>query len=519
MADVWRNNVEVIKEKLRAQAHATQKEGMAQIEWVFQQFDRDHNGLLSRREFEELLAYCGLYLRTQEISALFRHFNTNGDGTLSYQEFLEGLRAPLSGKRLDLVRSAFQHLDVDGQGHISSNYLMSRFNAAKHPRVVTRVKREDDVRREFSNCLSRFPELLAESDFIELYTDISASVPSHQEKYFEELLLGVWDLKDTVRFSDQTVSDIELLLAEKIRQRTHGAEDEAKSLLKSFKFFDLNNRGSIGFKPFCQALAKFGMAHHEAELRVLFDQFDFDHSGLVVYEDFVNAFRAPVSYRLDRSGMRHTISTSRFTSSVTNHIFAPLTASVSTRTPPRSVFEKIKLHVLKRTSHGVRHLSHLIAQADRDQHGFLTRREFSWCLKQAGVDLAPAELDLLVKYYDIKGQDRIDYGQFVLDVRGDLNQARFDLIQRAWSQIDREGTGHASADDLLNAYDATKHPKVLAGDWRPEQACDDLLSQWSPSREDGHITYEDFENFYRDVGASIARDDEFEVLVRNCWHC
>ena len=32
------------------------------------------------------------------------------------------------------------------------------------------------------------------------------------------------------------------------------------------------------------------------------------------------------------------------------------------------------------------------------------------------------------------------------------------------------------------------------------------------------MTYEEFEEYYKDVSASIDTDDYFELMMRNAWH-
>jgi hypothetical protein len=41
--------------------------------------------------------------------------------------------------------------------------------------------------------------------------------------------------------------------------------------------------------------------------------------------------------------------------------------------------------------------------------------------------------------------------------------------------------------------------------------------QWDRIDQDGLVTYEEFEDYYKEVSASIDGDDYFELMIRNAW--
>ena len=44
------------------------------------------------------------------------------------------------------------------------------------------------------------------------------------------------------------------------------------------------------------------------------------------------------------------------------------------------------------------------------------------------------------------------------------------------------------------------------------------MSQWDRSKKDGIVTLSEFEDYYTDLSASVDRDDQFELIIRNAWH-
>jgi hypothetical protein len=60
------------------------------------------------------------------------------------------------------------------------------------------------------------------------------------------MVLKTWGLNtDKEYVSSQRVVEMEEIIFEKIRQKTHGADDEGKTARKIFKHFDLEGYGTI----------------------------------------------------------------------------------------------------------------------------------------------------------------------------------------------------------------------------------------------------------------------------------
>lgn len=48
-------------------------------------------------------------------------------------------------------------------------------------------------------------------------------------------------------------------------------------------------------------------------------------------------------------------------------------------------------------------------------------------------------------------------------IRGDLNDYRKTLVERAFKILDRDGSGVVEVQDLVGVYNAKKHPAVMDG--------------------------------------------------------
>lgn len=59
----------------------------AEIKRVFQKFDADGNGNLSRNELKKAIECCGIYLPKMMIAGLSKTYNTDGEAGISFEEF------------------------------------------------------------------------------------------------------------------------------------------------------------------------------------------------------------------------------------------------------------------------------------------------------------------------------------------------------------------------------------------------------------------------------------------------
>jgi hypothetical protein len=133
-------------------------------------------------------------------------------------------------------------LDEQREGRISWGKIQTAYKVEEHPRVKTREKKSETVRLEFIDTMGKRQSggFITEQGFIDYYADVNATLPAEKDDYFVETVLKTWGLSASkVNVSAERVAEIESIVFEKIRQRTHGNDDEGKTVKKIFKHFDL----------------------------------------------------------------------------------------------------------------------------------------------------------------------------------------------------------------------------------------------------------------------------------------
>jgi hypothetical protein len=150
------------------------------------------------------------------------------------------------------VADAFHHVS-EGASSVSIDKLASSYNAAAHPRVASREKTADSVFAEFIDGISKYAVSgsVTEVAFVQYYMDFNCVLPVEKELYFVQTVKLTWGLHTNTSVVPLAKLDKLIdILYEKIRQRTHGADDEGKTVQRLFKHFDLFGNGSLSPKEF-----------------------------------------------------------------------------------------------------------------------------------------------------------------------------------------------------------------------------------------------------------------------------
>lgn len=483
---------------MKFQLNARGVDNLSQLKDVFLSFDRDQNGVLSRDEFEEFLSKMGVFLARQELRCVFDQFDANKDGNVCYAEFVNVLKNDMSNERCAMVKRAWGCLS-GGAASVPFESLVAKYNAPAHPRVTAREKKAETVMNDFVTLMGEKAQdgNICEQGFLGYYAECNATLPPDRDSYFCEILMKTWGItggSDSV--SAGRLADIEDCIFEKIRQRTHGADDEGKTMRKVFKHFDLDGFGTLCFSEFKQALNTIGCLYKEHEMRAVFEKFDKDGNGKLDYEEFSNLFA------IRGSGNNPNV----------NPVFGVK------REPPNQVLTKILATLKARGAHGIRGLGLVFRRMDNNGDRKMDRSEFMWGLRENGHTLSPSEFERIFKYFDKNNDGKISFDEFLRGVRGEMNDFRKGFVMMAFAKLDKTGDGVVALDDLANTYDVSFHPKFKTGEMSKNDVLGEFMAQWDTNVKDGKVTKAEFIDYYTDVSSSIDEDDYFELMMRNAWH-
>ena len=147
----------------------------------------------------------------------------------------------------------------------------------------------------------------------------------------------------------------------------------------------------------------------------------------------------------------------------------------------------------------------------------LDKQEFYWGLKDLGADVSKREAEMLLDYLDTDQDGFVNYDEFLVGIRGKVNQRRQAFIDKAFFKFDRDGNGTITAADLHTVYSADMHPKVQSGEMTADEVFVEFLASFGDKNGDGNISRNEWNDYYAAVSASIDNDDHFVNLMRAAW--
>ena len=172
----------------------------------------------------------------------------------------------------------------------------------------------------------------------------------------------------------------------------------------------------------------------------------------------------------------------------------------------------------RRSANGLRGLRIMFRAMDRNRNGSLSAVEFKYAMRDYGLNLSELEVTQIVKHFDTNQDGQLSFDEFLRAIRGDLNARRRDMVHQAYKVLDKDGSGQVTIRDIEIAYDVSFHPDFQSGRKTKMEVLADFMSVWETHKKDGIVTIEEFEDYYKDISASIDDDDYFELMIRNAWH-
>ena len=143
---------------------------------------------------------------------------------------------------------------------------------------------------------------------------------------------------------------------------------------------------------------------------------------------------------------------------------------------------------------------------DDDGSQSLNIAEFKKAMKEMNmVFRRDSDVDVLFRLFDRDNSGSISYDEFLVAIRGKLNERRKALVGLAFNVLDKDGSGIIDPSDLIGVYDTSKHPDVLARRKTSDQALREFLDGFDVGGVvDGKVTREEFENYYSNISGQTS---------------
>jgi len=180
---------------------------------------------------------------------------------------------------------------------------------------------------------------------------------------------------------------------------------------------------------------------------------------------------------------------------------------------------QFKLAIQQRGGVGIRSLKRIFQQMDFDGSRSLDAQEFEQALAAFGIFPKKVELQALMKYYDVNGDGRISYEEFLSGLKEELSERRLNMVRKAFTRLDRDNSGNITVSDVDGVYDVSKNPEFLEGRKTREEIFQEFLNNFEGQRgnRDGAITWDEFCDYYGDLSMSTPSDEYFVRMMESTW--
>ena len=565
------HGVSMILNSLKRQIKKRGGNGMIGLSRKFKIMDDSGDGELQFSEFKKAMKEMDFDLNDKDLHKIFHHFDADNGGTVSYEEFIQGIRDPLCERRKNLILMAFKVIDLDGNGVIEAHEVAGRYNAKKHPEVMAGRKTEKQILEEF---LSTFDVggvvdgAVTEQEFLNYYHNISANI--FNEDYFELMIRNAWHMSGgkgqaansankRVLVTDSQGKQSVVEIKSDLGMPQPGSKEYNAEVTKRLVAQGIDVSGGVDTKGGTEEDEQAGMLDPDMKTIQLDggegrkgtmgkgmgglanmnksqiqmsgggpdDDLEYRRAmGLSSKNTKGNAARSStlgpggVPQGANLGGHGYAASGIKGVNAVSGGKKGSTSLGMMAKGDGvKGILKNLQKELAARGARGISGLARKFRIIDDNNNKSLEPDEFAKAMKECNILLKPEELNALFGFFDSDGNGNISYDEFLEGVRGEINDKRKELIMMAFDVIDKDGNGVLEPSDVVGAYDASKHPDVLLGRKTADEVLAEFLDTFDVGGEkDGMVTKDEFTNYYKNISASIDRDDYFELMIRNAWH-
>ncbi len=116
-----------------------------------------------------------------------------------------------------------------------------------------------------------------------------------------------------------------------------------------------------------------------------------------------------------------------------------------------------------RGARGIMGIQRLFKIMDDDGSRSLSEAEFAKACSNFKIGISDENIPVLFRAFDTNRDGTLNIDEFLMAIRGELNDKRRALVVKAFKMIDRDGSGYLDPNDIRSSYNASKHPDVLEG--------------------------------------------------------
>ena len=305
-------------------------------------------------------------------------------------------------------------------------------------------------------------------------------------------------------------------LKSKIYLKTNSFNREGETLLKYFRYYDINKNNLCSLQNFINTMIRIGISNFsEKEYEKIFYSYPIGIDNKLNYWEFIS-----ILYNNKSLGR----SNSQILKRKRNNIPSNLTFN-----PFEKFVQKIKLIILKKGIKGIFsfYTFHFKNLNTINYYDMISLN------KKLKLGLNVNDIQNLFNEYNT-----INYENLLKNIRGELNEKRKIIVEEVYYKLLKNFNGRIKLSNLFKIYNAKNHPfvlqKILNEDLVYDEFCDtfNILHKYYFEKRMNNMVHKissfndkdqllininEFIEYYENISLFIENDKDFEKIVIDCF--
>ena len=447
-------------------------------------------------------------------------------GKVSTDEILRVIVGEISERRKISIITKFGEMDKNKTGYLPILFLKKVYNAKFHPDCFLRKKPENEVLDEFMFTFEVFCYLkglaadqeISYKDFVEYYTPISASIES--DNYFDDILLGAWNIEDEK--VAQNINDEINMTNNKVNNNSKNININSNNNINPHSPNKLieTNKNNIKIDQRNSFQITQSPNRNISSPRIIPNQ-NFSPEkklGKIRYNPITNEFT------MNSNNQRINRNYNQNNNYIENKSNMNINSMNISDIPS---INKLKTLLAMRGMKSIFIIQRMLYIYDKNQSGEIPFDKLCDIFEIYNINITKEEIFEFFEIIDKEHKGFIKYNDLILILINDINTNRRILIQYLFDKL-RKRKEFVILNDIKKCFNPDSHPDVIEKNKSREEIAFDFFDSLEVFREyninlkneniiNGIMSYQDFENYFKEISLSINDDKLFEYIINYCW--
>ena len=464
-------------------------------------------------------------INTDDVINFFACLDYEQTGKVLTEEILRIILGEISENRKIAIITKFSEMDKDKTGYLPIKFLKNVFNAKFHPDCFLKQKPENEVFDEFMFTFEVFcflknisPEKnISYRDFVEYYTPISSSI--QDDNYFNDILLGSWNI-DEEKHNKKITNEINM--------NNPNANQLNNEISNNNMIIQNNQNNNIQIEQrnnFQISQNQNPNANQIFKNSYYTPPFSPDKKlGKIRYNPITNEFTTSPKYQQRNINLNPNIDT------INNNAFYNIknnnnVNTINTQELPS--IKKLRNLLANRGMKSIFIIQRMLYIYDKNQSGEIPFEKLCDIFEIYNINIAREEIFEFFEFLDKEHKGLIKYNDLIMILINNVNENRIILIQNLFDKL-RKGKEYILLNDIKKYFNPDKYPDVLEQKKTSDEIAFDFIDSLEIFKEyninlknesiiNGIMTYNDFENYFKEISLSIIDDKIFDYIINFCW--